>query len=256
MIAGSHRLVRGIVALYPIFLTLAVWEAVARLGLAPPLFLPAFSTVVRQIGALLAGGEVFGLLGTSLIRAGGGFALALVVGVALGFLMARVGAIRWLLDPLVAIGFPAPKIAFIPIFILWFGIGDEAKIALVAFNTVFPFILAAYAGARTVPVQQVWAARSMGDSELGMLWRVVFPAALPSLMSGVRIGVPIALLTTFTAEMVSGGGGLGGGEVMAERYFELPTVYGYLTIMLIVGYALDTGMIWLRKKILRWHEEA
>jgi len=250
-----RSLTGGVLALYPLFLSVLLWEAAARLGLVAPLFLPAFSVVVVQAARLLVAGELFEPLWTSLFRAAGGFALALAVGVTLGLLMGRVKFVHWLLDPLVALVFPAPKIAFIPIFILWFGIDDWSKILLVAFTTIFPFIVAAYAGVRTVPVNQIWAARAMGEtSEWGLLLRIILPAALPSLMSGVRVGVPVALLTTFTAEMVAGGGGLGGGEVMAERFFESPTVFAYLLVMLVVGYAIDGGVFAVRRRLLRWHE--
>jgi ABC-type nitrate/sulfonate/bicarbonate transport system permease component len=251
----GRRRFAPVLALYPLVLVVVLWEVAARAGLVAPLFLPSFSVVVVQAGNLLVAGDLFEPLWTSLFRAAAGFALATAGGITIGLLMGRVKWVHWLLDPLVALGFPAPKIAFIPIFILWFGIDDASKILLVAFTTIFPFIVAAYAGVRTVPVNQIWAARAMGEtSEWGLLRRVILPAALPSLMSGVRVGVPVALLTTFTAEMVAGGGGLGGGEVMAERFFESPTVFAYLLVMLVVGYSIDVGVFAIRRRLLRWHE--
>jgi ABC-type nitrate/sulfonate/bicarbonate transport system permease component len=245
---------RGIAAAYPLILLAIVWEAVARLGYVRPVFLPPLSVILAQFWPLAAGGDLVQPLLISLYRAAAGLALAIVLGVAVGFLMARVRAVRWLLDPLIAFSFPSPKIAFLPIFILWFGIDHLAKIALVAFTCVFPFIVAAYAGATTVPTHQLWAARAMGTSNLALLRRVVFPASLPSLMSGVRVGVPYALVTAFTAEMIAGGGGLGGEMVLAQRYFETPTVFVYLLIMLATGYVIDLGVLALRRHILRWHE--
>jgi ABC-type nitrate/sulfonate/bicarbonate transport system permease component len=245
---------RAIVAAYPLILLAIVWEAVARLGYVRPVFLPPLSAVLAQFWPLAAGGDLVQPLLVSLYRAAAGLALAIVLGVATGFVMARVRVVRWLLDPLIAFSFPSPKIAFLPIFILWFGIDHLAKIVLVAFTCVFPFIVAAYAGATTVPTHQLWAARAMGTSNLGLLRRVVFPASLPSLMSGVRVGVPYALVTAFTAEMVAGGGGLGGEMVLAQRYFETPTVFVYLLIMLATGYVVDLGVLALRHRILRWHE--
>jgi ABC-type nitrate/sulfonate/bicarbonate transport system permease component len=244
----------GIVAAYPLILLAVVWEAVARFGYVRPVFLPPLSVVLAQFWPLAAGGDLVQPLLISLYRAAAGLALAIVLGVAIGFLMARVRTVRWLLDPLIAFSFPSPKIAFLPIFILWFGIDHLAKIALVAFTCIFPFIVAAYAGATAVPTHQLWAARAMGTSNLGLLRRVVFPASLPSLMSGVRVGVPYALVTAFTAEMIAGGGGLGGEMVLAQRYFETPTVFVYLLIMLATGYVIDFGVLALRRHILRWHE--
>jgi ABC-type nitrate/sulfonate/bicarbonate transport system permease component len=178
------------------------------------------------------------------------------VGVAVGFLMARIRAVRWLLDPLIGFSFPSPKVAFLPVFILWFGIDHLSKIALVAFTCVFPFIVAAYAGATTVPTHQLWAARAMGTSNTALLWRVIFPASLPSLMSGLRVGVPYALVSTFSAEMIAGGGGLGGEMMLAQRYFETPTVFVYLLVMLGAGYLIDSGVLRLRAHMLRWHADS
>ena len=114
-------------------------------------------------------------------------------------------------------------------------------------------VLSAVAGARTVALNQIWAARAMGSSEATLLWRIVLRAALPSLMSGLRVAVPTALLTTFTAEMVAGGG-LGGALIMAQRYFESATVYAYLLVMLICGYLFDVELLRLRRKVLHWYE--
>jgi ABC-type nitrate/sulfonate/bicarbonate transport system permease component len=251
-IAGSVW--RGIVAAYPLVLLAIVWEGVARLGYVRAVFLPPLSTVIERIVPMALAGDLLQPLMISLYRAAAGFALAILLGVAVGFLMARVRLARWLLDPLVAFSFPSPKIAFLPVFILWFGIDHLAKIGLVAFTCVFPFIVSAYAGATMVPTNQLWAARAMGTTNLGLLWRVVLPASLPSLMSGVRVGVPYALVTAFSAEMIAGGGGLGGEMVLAQRYFETPTVFVYLLIMLGTGYLIDHGVLALRRHVLRWHD--
>ena len=93
----------------------------------------------------------------------------------------------------------------------------------------------------------------MGSTELVILRRVVLPASTPALMSGLRVAVPTALLTTFTAEMVAGGG-LGGALVLAQRYFESTTVYAYLLVMLLCGYILDVELLRIRHRVLRWHE--
>jgi ABC-type nitrate/sulfonate/bicarbonate transport system permease component len=218
------------------------------------LFLPPFSLVLDQLYATLAQGELVPPLLVSLYRTAMGLLLAAVIGIPLGFVMVRSRVMAWLFDPIVAFGNPAPKLALIPIFTLWFGIDHLSKIMLVAATTVFPFILAAAAGARSVPLNQIWAARAMGSSELTLLRRVVLPASLPALLSGVRVAVPTALLTTFTAEMVAGGG-LGGALVLAQRYFESPTVYAYLLVMLACGYLLDVELLRIRRRLLRWHEE-
>jgi ABC-type nitrate/sulfonate/bicarbonate transport system permease component len=244
---------RGIGAIYPLILLVLVWEAIARAGLVRPLFLPPFTVVMHQLYTVTVQGELLPPLMVSLYRTAAGLLLAMIVGGPLGFLMVRSRAVDWLFEPIVAFGNPAPKIALIPVFTLWFGIDHLSKIMLVVLTTIFPFILSAAAGARAVPTNQLWAARAMGSSELALLRYVVFPASLPALLSGLRVAVPTALLTTFTAEMVAGGG-LGGALVLAQRYFESSTVYAYLLVMLVCGYVLDIGLLRMRRWLLRWHE--
>ena len=249
-----RHLLREAGTIYPLLLIAAVWEAIAQLGFIRGIFLPRLSTVIALIPRLAVNGELIQPLFISLYRAAGGLIIALVIGVTLGFVMARNRTVRFLIEPLVSFGFSSPKIAFLPIFILWFGIDHLSKILLVALTSVFPFIVSAYEGARNVTVNQLWAARAMGTSNTALLWRVVLPASLPSLMSGLRVAIPYALMTAFTAEMIAGGGGLGGALVLAQRYFETPTVFAYILIMLATGYVLDIAFIWARRYALHWHE--
>jgi ABC-type nitrate/sulfonate/bicarbonate transport system permease component len=248
------RMLHGVGSLYSLILVAIVWEVVGQLGLIRGIFLPQLSSVIALIPKLAAQGELIQPLFISLYRAAGGLLLALLVGVTLGFVMARNRIARFLLEPLVSFGFSSPKIAFLPIFILWFGIDHLSKILLVALTSVFPFIVSAYEGARNVTTNQLWAARAMGTSNASLLWRVVLPASLPSLMSGLRVAVPYALMTAFTAEMIAGGGGLGGALVLAQRYFETPTVFVYILVMLGTGYVLDIAFISARRRVLHWHE--
>lgn len=245
---------RQVLSLYPLLAVILLWETVAQLGYVRPIFLPSFSTVMLKAWELARGGDLWPPLMVSLYRAGAGLALATAIGIPAGFLMARWRLLRHILDPLVALGYPAPKLAFVPIFILWFGIDHLSKILLVAFSCVFPIIISAYAGALTVSVRQIWAAEAMGTPPLTLFTRVIFPATLPALMSGLRISVPLALLTAFTAEMVSGGGGLGGELVLAQRYFESPTVFVFILTMLISGYVVDSLFLALRRWALRWDD--
>lgn len=244
---------RSLLALYPIVLIGLIWEAVTRAGLVSPIFLPPLSSVFASLFQQIVSGELFEPLFVSLYRAAAGLVIAMVGGVIIGFLMSQIRWFRWLMNPVVLLGFPAPKVAFLPIFILWFGIDHLSKIALVTFTSIFPFIIVAQAGAETVSRVQLWAARAMGETRLGILRRIILPAAFPSLMSGVRVAVPYALISAFTAEMIAGGGGLGGNLVYAQRFFETTTVFTILIVMLAAGWLADHGIIVLRRHLLRWH---
>lgn len=240
---------------YPLLLLLLAWEVVASAGLVRPIFLPPFSAVIVKGVALAGEGPILGELLTSLYRAFAGLALAVGGGTLVGIAMTRVRPLARFFDPLVAIGFPSPKITFLPIFILWFGIDHLSKILLVAFTCAFPMIVSAYHGAASVNQTWIWSARAMGTPERRLLWRVVLPAALPHLFSGLRVTLPVALITAYTAEMVAGGGGVGAALMFAQRFFETPTVFVYLLLMLLSGFLLDKALLTIRARVLRWHEE-
>ena len=253
--AGQPQVMRRIVALYPIALFILLWEAVAQAGIVRPVFLPPFSTVIARFVSLVVNGEMVNPLLTSLYRAFSGLAIATVVGVAAGILMTRSRWLRWLLEPLISIGFPSPKITFVPIFVLWFGIDHLSKILLVAFACVFPMIVSAYHGAQSVTRTWIWSAQAMGTSDRVLMRRIVLPAALPDLFSGLRVALPVALITAYTAEMVAGGGGLGAALIFSQRFFETVNVFAYIVAMLVSGMFLDFCLLRIRHRVVGWHEE-
>jgi ABC-type nitrate/sulfonate/bicarbonate transport system permease component len=234
---------------------LSAWELAARLKLAPPLFLPAVTAVIAQIGESIGDGSLPADLLISLGRTFAGLALAMFAGVFIGITMAQSKSLHWLLDPLVALGFPAPKIAFIPIFVLWFGIDSLSKGLLVAFACVFPVVIAAYDAAVAVKPTVVWSALSMGSSRRRVMWSVILPACYPRIFAALRVAMPVALITTFTPEMVAGGGGMGAALMFAQRFFESPTVFAYIVTMLAVGLVLDKLMLTLRDRFPAWRED-
>jgi ABC-type nitrate/sulfonate/bicarbonate transport system permease component len=199
--------------------------------------------VLDQFWVLLRDGEIVAPLLVSLYRAFAGLALAVMAGVLGGLLMARSRWTDWALDPLVSIAFPAPKIAFVPIFILWFGIDHLSKILLVAFTCVFPMIIATYHGTTAVSRTVVWSAQAMGTPERKLLYRIILPATLP-----------VALITAFTAEMIAGGGGVGSALMFAQRFFQTPIVFVYILIMLMTGFVLDRLVLWSRRRLLPWQD--
>jgi ABC-type nitrate/sulfonate/bicarbonate transport system permease component len=258
--AGGVRVAASIlwgwlVYAYPLLLVLAVWELVGRAGLVRPLFLPTPGSVAGQLGVLLEQGELVLPLLVSLYRTFIGLAIAVVAGVLAGLLMARSKWAHWFLDPLVSLGFPAPKIAFVPIFTLWFGIDHLSKILLVAFNCIFPMMVASYHGAASVSRSIIWSAQAMGTPERKLLYRIILPAALPHILSGVRVTVPVALIITFTTEMIAGGGGVGAALMFAQRFFQTPTVFVYILVMLATGLIFDRIMLALRNRLIPWEEE-
>jgi ABC-type nitrate/sulfonate/bicarbonate transport system permease component len=252
---ARSALLQGVIYAYPLLLVLIAWEVAARTGAVRPLFLPDVVTVAQQFWSLLWDGEIVRPLVESLYRAFAGLALSVVFGVFVGLLMARSKAANWALDPLISVAFPAPKIAFVPIFILWFGIDHLSKILLVAFTCIFPMIVATYHGATAVSRTVIWSAQAMGTPERKLLYRIILPATLPHIVSGVRVTLPVALIMAFTAEMIAGGGGVGAALMFAQRFFQTPTVFVYIVVMLATGLLFDTLVMRLRHRLIAWEDE-
>lgn len=241
---------------YPLLLVLASWELVARSGWVEPLFLPSIVDVSARFQALIFEGQVGQPLLLSLFRASAGLAVAIGAGVLIGLALAQVRWVRWAFDPIVSLAFPAPKIAFMPIFVLWFGIDHLSKILLVAFTCVFPIIIATYHGATSVSRTIIWSALAMGTTRNALMLKIVLPATMPFIHTGVRITVPMALITAFTAEMVAGGGGVGAVLMYAQRFFESPSVFAYIVVMAGTGLVVDRLVLALRRMLVPWHLES
>jgi ABC-type nitrate/sulfonate/bicarbonate transport system permease component len=184
-----------------------------------------------------------------------GFGVAAVAGVALGVLMARVRLFHWFFDPIISVGFPVPKVALLPIFILWFGLFDLSKIMLIIANAIFPVVTATVQGLRGVDRHLIWSARSLGASEQRVGWEIVVPAALPQILTGLQIALPISLIVAIVSEIVMSGDGLGGAMIDASRYLNSPEVFAGIVEIGATGFVLIKGMEIIRHRLLIWHSE-
>jgi len=236
----------------PIVAVVALWEAASRAGLVSPVLLPPFSVTMQRLGELTATGELPQALWITTYRAFLGLLVATAVGMAIGLLMARIRLARWFFSPIVAIGFPLPTITLLPAFIIWFGVGDESKIWLVALTCFFPVAVSTFEGARNMNKQLLWSAQSMGSRGVALFLRVILPASVPFVFSGVRVALPLAIIVTFVAEMVGGGGGLGYVLIYGYRFLQTPTVLAALVAVLIFGVVLDQLLLGSRRAFLPW----
>ena len=217
--------------------------------------LPRFSTVAEYIVDDALNGDLWRNLGLTLYRAMAGFFIAAAGGVTLGALMSRNRIVRWFFDPIISVGFPMPKIAFLPIIILWLGLYDVSKISIVVFDAIFPVVTATLAGIAGVEKELIWSARNMGASERELTWQIILPAALPQILTGLQVALPIALIVAIIAEMVMGGYGLGGAMMSASRFANSPGVFAGIVEIAVVGYALIKAMALIRRRLLVWHQE-
>jgi len=242
--------------IFSILVLLVAWEIFARSGKVTTFMLPAFSIVAQRIYTDAFHGDLWINLGLTMYRALTGFFIAALGGIALGALMSRSKILRWFFDPLISIGFPMPKVAFLPIIILWLGLYDVSKISMVVFDAIFPVVTATLAGIASVDKELIWSGRNMGAGEREMMWQIVLPAALPQIMTGLQVALPIALIVAIIAEMAMGGYGLGGAMMTASRYANSPGVFAGIVEIAVVGYVLIKAMALIRRRLLVWHAEA
>lgn len=235
---------------------LLLWEFVARLNVMSSYHLPALSSVLLRLLESAMSGKLAVETALTLSRTLAGFALAAVFGVALGVLIARVSGMRWFFDPLISLGLPLPKVAFLPIFVLWFGVYEQSKILMIAFSSIFPIVVAAWAGTESVEKSLLWSARSLGTKPRELLWEIVLPAALPQVFTGLQIGLPIALIVAIVCEMILGGLGLGASMVHSMRFMDSTGVFAGLVAIAVLGSILIRLMEAIRRHLLVWHQEA
>jgi ABC-type nitrate/sulfonate/bicarbonate transport system permease component len=246
----------GFARVFSILLLAAAWEILARSGTFTPFQLPALSVVLVRIWNDGATGDLAINTALTLYRALTAFAIAAVGGVLIGTAMSRNTFAHWFFDPLVSVGFPMPKIAFLPVVILWLGVYDTSKITIVVVDAIFPVIAATVIAIQGVERELIWSARNMGASNRELLTQIVLPAALPQIMTGLQVALPLSLIVAVVAEMLMGGYGLGGAMMTASRFANSTGVFAGIVEIAVVGYVLVKAMALIRRRLLLWHPEA
>ena len=235
---------------------LVAWEVLAKSGAFTPFQLPALSKVVERIWSDAVSGDLAINTGLTLYRALTGFLICAVGGVIIGTAMARNKIANWFFDPIVSIGFPMPKIAFLPVVILWLGVYDVSKITIIVIDAIFPVIAATVIGIQGVERELIWSARNMGANNRELLRQIILPAALPQILTGMQVSLPLCLIVAVVAEMLMGGYGLGGAMITASRFANSVGVFAGIVEIAVVGYVLVKAMAILRRRLLIWHQEA
>jgi len=234
-------------------IVLVIWQAASASGALPHWLMPSFLEVAASLADLVASGEIVPHTLASLARAGTGFLIAVIVGITLGVLMARVRLVQLGVEPILMLIYPVPKPALIPLFMVWLGIGNFSKIAVIALACLVPIVVATFNGARSVDPILLWSARARGTSERRLLWRVVLPAALPQIAAGVRTAIAISIIVLVSSEFISSEAGLGYlifsyGGVGAEAAMLAVVLY-----LAVLGYALDRLYVAALRRAMAWH---
>jgi ABC-type nitrate/sulfonate/bicarbonate transport system permease component len=237
-------------------LLLIIWELVARAGWVPAWFLPVPSQVIAVLWGLIVSGELAHHLGISLARALGGYSAAALAGIGLGLLIAWSRLAEDFFDPLIELLRPLSTFALIPIFFLWFGIGNASKVMIIFKACFFPIVLNTIAGIKGVDRRLILAARSLGAGGHQVWLRVLLPAALPMILTGMRISTAISIMALVGVEMLSSDSGIGFLVIDAQRTFDTERVFAGILVLSLLGFSLDRLARRVQAGILRWHIQA
>lgn len=257
----------GIGLIVPAIL-IGIWHAVTTLGMVHPQVLPAPWTVVEKWVAYLlpidaqAGPGLLGWVKSSelLVDAAGsmyrvlvGFAIGAALALPLGLAMGTSSRVYACFNPLIQLLRPIPPIAYIPLSMLWFGLGNPPAVFLISLGAFFPVLMNTIAGVRQVDGIYLRAARNLGASQGTMFLRVILPAAVPYILSGVRIGIGTAFIVVIVSEMIAVNDGLGFRINEAREYFWSDKIMAGMISIGMLGLAIDMGMNRLNTFLLRWH---
>lgn len=236
-----------------VLLLLAVWEIIPRLGLANPVLFPPPSKVLEAAWPMFGSGEIPWNILVSLGRAGSGFVIAAVLGVAIGVATARAPVIRDLVEPLLHGFRSVPVIALVPVSVLWFGIGEGAKVALVATGAFFPIWINSFIGVRDVHEIYLRSAACLGANRWQTLRYVVLPASLPFIIAGLRQGIAIALIVLVAAELAGARAGVAYMMSMGHQLFRVDIMFAGLVILGFLGFAGDRLFVALCRRLFPWY---
>ncbi|SCM53583.1 taurine ABC transporter permease TauC [Hafnia alvei] len=236
---------------------LLVWWAVTAMQLISPLFLPAPQQVLKQLVSISTQGFMDATLGQHLAASLGRILVALlaavVIGVPVGIAMGLNPTVRGILDPIIEIYRPVPPLAYLPLMVIWFGIGETSKILLIYLAIFAPVTLAAAAGVRSVEQVRVRAAQALGANRWQVLWYVVLPNALPEILTGLRIGLGVGWSTLVAAELIAATRGLGFMIQSAGEFLATDVVIAGISVIALIAFALELGLRALQRRLTPWH---
>ena len=230
------------------------WEAGSQLGWISPIALPAPSQALQALYELHISGLLWQHLTASGQRLALGWTGGTLLGIAVGLLIGLSGLVRAGLLPVVSALFPIPKIALLPLFIVWFGIGEGSRVATILFGTFFPTVIATVGGVDGVDRSLIRMGQSFGLSGRALVWKIILPGALPAILSGFRISLSIAIVLLVAAEMVGAEYGIGAHVLMAGALFATDQLVAGVALLSLLGVALAALIGRLERQLLRWRD--
>ncbi|MED4911923.1 ABC transporter permease [Brevibacillus centrosporus] len=228
------------------------WEIIAFMQVMPERLFPSLGKVVVVAIDLISSGMLMENLPTTLFRVFAGFALAAVVGVPLGLLMSRSAKLNDVMQPMFSLGYPIPRVALYPILVFILGLGSASKVSLIFIECLFPIVLNTYYGATRVGKIYLWAGQNMGASSSQIFWRILLPATMPTIFTGLKIALPLAFIIAVLTEMIGSTVGMGyllsymSASLMQEK------VLACVLLITLVGYLLNLLLQVIQKKYVFW----
>lgn len=237
-----------------IFFLLLTWEIIAQIKLVNPVFFPPFSSILISLVKISVTGELPKHIFYTVVRCFGGFFLAAIIAIPLGILMGRSNFIFRLLEPIVEMLRPIPSAAIIPIAILFLGIYTKMKLAVIIFGSVWPILINTLHGVQGIDTILVDTGRTFNLSKSQFMTKIVIPGASPSIATGMRISLAIALILAITVEMIAGSNGLGFYILEWERSFHFREMYAGIFALAILGYFINYLFLMIDRKVMKWYK--
>jgi ABC-type nitrate/sulfonate/bicarbonate transport system permease component len=240
------------IGLVAVAVFLAMWEAAVRFGGVNPLFTSSPSRIAAAAYDLFAAGTIWGDLRVSAIEFFAGYGLAVAVGVPLGVLMGWYGRVNAVLDPFVSALYATPRIALLPLVMIWFGIGLMSKVAIVFLGAVFPILVNTITGVRTINPDFIKVARSFGSNDHQLFLKIALPSSVPLLLAGLRLGLGHGLVGIVVGEMFGATQGLGYLIAVAGARFQTDRVMVGIIIIALCGMAMTAVLRAIERRFERW----
>ncbi len=239
---------------------LFLWWAVTAVGLIEPLFLPSPQAVLTRGWRLLGEGymdaSLWQHLGASLGRIGLGLLVAVLTAIPLGIAIGRNRIVRGIFDPLIEFYRPIPPLAYLPLIVIWCGIGELSKVLLIYLAIFAPIVIATATGVRNVDPTKLRAAQSLGATQAQLIRHVILPGALPEILTGVRIGLGVGWSTLVAAELIAAQRGLGFMVQSAAQFLVTDVVIFGILVIALIAFALELGLRVLQRKLVPWHGQS
>ena len=248
------RLAEAALPSLSVVMFLLAWEMLVRWRGIAPIFLPPPSSIAVYLWRMIADGTMEYNLGVTLLRIFVGFLIAAATGVALGLLMGMSRIVARVADVWIAALYPLPKISLIPLLIIWLGTGEAYRIVISAITAFFPVVISTYSGIRQADRGLIKAAQDLGANTRQIQLKVVIPAALPSILAGLQLGMGVAFILVIAAEMIGGSSQSGMGYLLinAGQVMETEKVFASLVVLAVMGAVIIKLQQWADRKLAPW----